>query len=336
MNIQRWKGTLWLASLLAGGTLAFSVYSFLQNQEELAQEIPEDVIADVLDSVKKPEEQKTDVVSYENVKRIFFQHDWTGKEKPKPVAATGDGGPVTKPKVKVADLLKVVAIKVDTSRPENSRTYVHYLGTLATLNQDNKAPILAIGQELPSPHKDIKVKDITAAGVVFAFEESGREAETLTTPRAQNQIVVVGPGGLIQPPSRQEIAGASSDLAPYHPEQLVQVKKNEFQIGTQTVQDLDRDYSRILSQDVRYSTYKNPRTGQTEGIKITHVAPNSIPAQAGLSEGEVLKSINGHRVTSVNDAIAYVKANAETTDTWTALFEKQGREFTRTYHSPQR
>jgi hypothetical protein len=39
-------------------------------------------------------------------------------------------------------------------------------------------------------------------------------------------------------------------------------------------------------------------------------------------------------VTSVNDAVAFVKANANTTDTWVAVFEKQGREFTRTYHSP--
>jgi hypothetical protein len=41
-------------------------------------------------------------------------------------------------------------------------------------------------------------------------------------------------------------------------------------------------------------------------------------------------------VTSVNDAIAYVKANVNTTDTWTAVFEKQGREITRTYRSPPR
>jgi len=335
MNIQRWKGTLWLASLLAGGGLAFSVYDFLQRREELAKEIPESDIAAVLDSVKKPEEQKTDVVAYEDVKNLFHKYDWTGKEKPKAVGPT-EGAPKVEVKVKVADVLKVIAIKVDTSKPENSRAYVYFLGTLGTLNADKKAPILSIGQTLPSPHKSIQVKDITADGVVFSFEDATREPETLTTPRAQNQIVVVGPEGLILPQARGLIADATSELPPYHPDQTVQIKRNEFQIGTQTITDLDRDYSRILSQDVRYSTYKNPRTGKTEGIKINHVAPNSIPAQAGLSEGEVLKSINGHRVTSVNDAIAYVKANSETTDTWEAVFEKQGREFTRVYHSPQR
>src|SRR5262249_9072919 len=122
----------------------------------------------------------------------------------------------------------------------------------------------------------------------------------------------------------------------FRPEQLMQIRKNEFQIGTETVNTLNSDYSRILSSDISYSTYKNPRTGTPDGIKINHVTPDSIPDQAGLTEGEVLKSINGHKVTSVNDAVAFVKANANATDTWTAVFEKQGREFTRVYHSPER
>jgi len=147
-------------------------------------------------------------------------------------------------------------------------------------------------------------------------------------------IVQVGPEGAIKP-ELQTLIGVTTDFKPYRPDQMQQIRKNEFQVGTQTVVDLERDYSRILSRDLSYSTYKNPRTGANEGIKINRVAPNSIPAQAGLSEGEVLKSINGHKVTSVNDAVAFVKANVNTTDTWVAVFEKQGREFTRTYHSPE-
>jgi hypothetical protein len=236
----------------------------------------------------------------------------------------------------VRDLLKVLALKVDTSKPEHSRAYVTFLATLSGFNADKEATVLKVGETLPKPHTGVSVAEITPEGVVFAFEDGARARETLTTSRAQGQIVVVGPGGLIKPEAGGLIAAASSDLPPYRPDQTVQIKKNEFQIGTQTLVDLDQDYSRILSQDVSYSTYKDPRTGKSEGIKINRVAPGSIPAQAGLTEGEVLKSINGHRVTSVNDAIAFVKANAESTDTWLAVFEKQGREFTRTYHSPPR
>jgi len=336
MNMPRWKGTLWLASLVTGGTLGYLVYSFLENNAELAKEVPEEEVSAVLDSVKKPEEQKNDAVDYKDVKLVFHDFDWTGTPKPEAKDPKSSGEPAKPRYVPVKDLLKVLALKVDTGRPEHSRAYVNFLATLAGFNADKEAAILKVGESLPSPHEGVSVAEITIDGVVFAFEDQARPRETLTTSRAQGQIVVVGPEGLIKPQAAGQIAASSSDLPPYRPEQTVQIKKNEFQIGTQTLTDLDRDYSRILSQDVSYSTYKDPRTGKSEGIKINRVAPNSIPAQAGLTEGEILKSINGHRVTSVNEAIAFVKANAETTDTWTAVFEKQGREFTRTYHSPPR
>ena len=54
-----------------------------------------------------------------------------------------------------------------------------------------------------------------------------------------------------------------------------------------------------------------------------------------MTSGEIVKSINGHPVTSVNDAVAYVKGEAGTTNTWIVVFEKQGREFTRIYKSPE-
>jgi hypothetical protein len=335
MNIQRWKGTLWLASLAAGASLGYLVYSFLKNNAELAKEVSDELISRELDSVKKPEEQKADAVDYKDVKLVFHEYDWTGKEKPKAVVAT-PGEPPKPTYTPVKDLLKVLALKVDTTRPDHSRAYVSFLGALASFNTDKEATILKIGESLPRPHHGVSVADITPAGVVFAFEDQARAKETLTTSRAQNQIVVVGPGGVITPQAPSQIAAAPSDLPPYRPEQTVQIKKNEFQIGTQTLVDLEQDYSRILSQDLSYSTYRDPKTGKNEGIKINRVAPGSIPAQAGMTEGEVLKSINGHRVTSVNDAIAFVKANADSTDVWEAVFEKQGREFTRTYHSPPR
>ena len=176
---------------------------------------------------------------------------------------------------------------------------------------------------------------------MFAFDDPARERETVQTSPYQSAtrgdlgIVLVGPEGAIMPQTSKQIEVASP-ATPWRPEQLTQLRKNEWQVGTGTIAELERDYSRILSRDISASTYKNPQTGATEGIKINRVAPDSIPAQAGLSEGEVLKSINGHKVTSVNDAIAYVKATLNETDSWTAVFEKQGREITRTYHSPPR
>jgi len=341
MNILRWKGILWLGSLAAGGYLVFYVYDFLQRKEVLEKEVSNEELAEALDGVKKPEEQRSDHVEASAMQRVFFNLDWTGKEKIKPVAQQRGNEPATPPKKPVATLLSILGIKVDTTRPEQSRAYVKFLDpTLAPHNAVPQATTLHPEQHLPSPFQDVFVKEITGGGVVFAFDDASREPETVapaayqSSVRGELGIVVVGPDGVIKPQVRSRIATAAADQPPFRPEKLMQIRKNEFQVGTGTVEELDRDYSRILSRDISASTYKNPRTGETEGIKINKVAANSIPAQAGLTEGEVLKSINGHKVTSVNDAIAFVKANSDTTTTWTAVFDKQGREVTRTYYSP--
>lgn len=341
MNIQRWKGTVWLGSLVAGGLLVSSVYGFLQEREELAREVSDEELSKVIDSVKKPAEQKSDHVDYRLVERVFNLYDWSGREKAKPAERVGAGEPAPVPKIAVASLLKVLAIKVDTGRPESSVAYVKFVDqNVARTHAEREDSILRPGERLFAPYQDIQVAAITSEGVRFAFDD-GRPEETVAPPPYLSTlggalgIVMVGPEGIQVPLERRQIKAASPDTPPWIPEQLTQIRKNEFQVGTGTLEELDRDYSRILSRDIGYSTHKNPRTGESDGIKINSVKPGSIPAQAGLSEGEILKTINGHKVTSVNDAIAFVKANANTTDTWVAVFEKQGREFTRTYHSPE-
>jgi hypothetical protein len=247
---------------------------------------------------------------------------------------------VVVPKVAVSSLLKVLAIKVDTGKPEKSVAYVKFTDAKLAVHVAKEDLILRPDERLFSPYQDVRVDAITGEGVRFAFDDATREKEVVPTSpylspgRSDLGIVVVGPEGAIRPQLEKLIGTADINLPPWRPEQMWKMRPNEWQVGSETLKELDRDYSRILSRDISYSTYKDPRTGKTEGIKINHVAPGSIPEQAGLSEGEVLKSINGHRVTSVNDAVAFVKANANTTDTWVAVFEKQGREFTRTYHSP--
>lgn len=340
MNIQRWKGLVWLGSVAVGAFLVYYVYDFLQKKEMLAKEVPDEEISAVLEGIKRPEEQKTDAVDYSLIKRVFHEHDWTGKERVKPVVQKDGEKPPPVPKVAVAALLKVLAIKVDTGRPEKSVAYVKFVDPKLAVRTEKEDTILRPEDRLFAPYQDIRVADITREGVVFAFDDPARDRETVTTSPYQSAlrgdlgIVMVGPEGVIEREIQKQIEAAAPDHPPWRPEQLTQLRKNEWQVGTGTLAELDRDYPRILTRDVRYSTYKNPRTGAIEGIKVSYVAPNSLPAQAGLSEGEVLKSINGHKVTSVNDAIAFVKANAKSTETWLAVFEKQGREFTRTYHSP--
>jgi hypothetical protein len=338
MKIQRLKGLFWLGSLAVGGYLAYYVVDFLREKPALEQILTVEKQQAVLAPIKKPAEPEINVVDSKLISKYFREMDWTGKPPPeKPVEAA----PVPKeaPKVAVKDLLKVLAVKVDLVNSTQSLGWVKFTNQELALKETSREDrILRIEERLPAPHAGVRVQDITVEGIVFAFDDPEREPETLAPsdyPSERGRIIVVEPGGVIMPavdPQIRQIA----DYQPYRPERTTVIKKNEYQIGTGTLQELDADYPRILSRDVRYRTHRDKKTGAVDGIEILGVEPDSLPAQHGLSDGEILKSINGHKVTSVNDAIAYVKSNAETTDTWVAVFEKQGREFTRTYHSPQR
>ncbi len=348
MNIKRWKGLLWLASFSVGGYLAWYVSDFLRRKPELAQEVSDKELSAVLDSIPKPDQPEIDVVPYPEIKRFLQELDWTGKPPPAPDVARPEVVEAA-PKIPVRDLLLVLVIKVDTVDPKQSLAVVKFVDPkLQSHNLVKEDTILRVGERLFSPFQDVRVEGFTAekdasgqivrCAIVFAFDDAAREKETVSASEYESPreigIVAVGAGGAILPETQKRIT-ARANPEPYNPRKTQLIRKNEYQIGSDTLGELDQDYSRILSRDVEYETYRNPRTGATEGIKINRVAPNSLPAQHGLSEGEILKSINGHKVTSVNDAIAFVKANAESTDTWYAVFEKQGREFTRTYHSPR-
>ncbi len=339
MNIQRSKGVVWLASFAVGGYLLYFVVDFLRRKPELAREVSTEELSAVLDSIQKPAEPQKDVVEYTQIQAVFHQMDWTGKPPPE-VQPAAPLEAAAAPKVPIKDLLKVLVVTVDTVDAKKSLGWVKFTEQKLQAHNDLKEDrILRMKERLFSPYQDVRVEAVTPEGIVFAFDDAAREKETVPPvpynwQRGELGIVVVEPGGAIQPQLERRIP-FSAPRETFRPGQSLLIRKNEWQVGTETLKELDRDYSRILSRDLSYSTYRDPRTGAVEGIKVTRVAPDSLPAQHGVTEGEILKSINGHKVTSVNDAVAFVKANADSTDTWVAVFEKQGREFTRTYHSPQ-
>lgn len=339
MNISTAKSLIWIASLGVSGYLGYYVFDFYKARDVLAQPVPQKEILAVLDAVTKPEVQRTDGVSYETVTHVFHEMDWTGKPPP-PKPITPGPKDTAPPVIAVSSILKVLAISVNTFEPGKSLAIVRFVdASIVGPNPSREDTTLRPGETLPGKYKNVRVDAITDEGVVFAFDDEARARETLTPPEYQSNrdlsIVMVGEGGAIVP-QRSSLIRNVENARPFTPGETVLIRKNEYQVGTKALENLDQDYATILSRDLRYSAYRNPRTGTVEGIKVNYVAPNSLPAQHGLQEGEVLKSINGHAVTSVNDAVAYVKASAGTTDTWVAVFVHQGREFTRIYHSPGR
>ncbi len=335
MNIQRIKALTWVGTVAVGVGLTWSVTDFLGKKGELSAPVPPARQFEVLNNIVEPEPPKDDRTDIKYITQGFHEMNWTGIEEEKPVEVV-DVGPEETPEVQVATLLDVLMIGVDTGDATNSRTLVRYLDPdLEEAAAQGTGRILYIGDSLLAPHDYAKVSDILPGGVEFSFVDENREAELIAPvefPSGEPDIIKVDETGAILPESESQIERV--EAPPFRPAESYQLGKNEWLLGFETVEEMNTDYSKILSQDVRYRSHRDPATGQVDGIEVTKVKAGSIVAGHGVEEGEVLKSINGHKVTGVNDAIAYVKKEADYTDTWYAVFEKRGREITRVYHSP--
>ena len=336
MNARQIKALAWVGALGLGGWLGWTIYEFVEERQVLQQGVSEEAQVAVLNDVVAPPPPKDDSVPYELVRQAFDEMNWPGTPPAvvldEPTTEV-DLGPKYKP---VGELLQVQYLQVDRGG-DRSLAWVKFLDPdLVAAAPKAEDKILSIGDTLAKPWDGVTVKEITPAGVTFSFAPVGddiREDELVEASvfERTSSIVLVDPDGVIEPTGDDKIGTTQPD---WNPKQTTEVRKNDFRIGTETARDIDANYTEILTRDVAYQAYRDPSTRKITGIEITKVKAGSIPAQHGLSEGEVLKSINGHTVTSVSDAVAYVKKNADTTDVWVAVFEKRGREFTRTYRSP--
>ena len=340
MNINRIKSFTWLAALTVGGLLGWRVYEFLEHRGELSAGVSLAEQRAVLDNIEATEKPKDDVVAYTLVQRVFHTMNWTGKELPKP-ASTPDPEQIEQQRKPVSDALKVMMVQVDVEDAAGSQAYVKYIdGQLiaaSTANPDLR--ILTVGTTLLAPFQYAEVEEIVADGVRFSIEPvDGEELEpelvpTVTFP-VTTSIVKVGEDG--EPLVQDNSTGVPVRHAGrFQPERTTRVGKHRWLIGTEDAAAWNTDYTKILSRDVRYAHYRSPRTGQVEGIQIKHVVPGSLPASHGVTKGEIIKSINGHKVTSVNEAIAYVKQESDHTFVWVVEIEKGGRTFYRTYETPE-
>jgi hypothetical protein len=338
MSPRRIQTLTWMAAFLAGGALVWTVGDFLRHRADYESPVPQEELERVVKGVEEPEPPKDDRVAVKSINRVFHSMNWTGKEEPK-VAPPPGGEPPPPPKVAMSSLLFVLVLQIDTSDSEASIAYVGYTpeSKLQKPDADPEERLLRVGERLASPHQYARIEAIGMDGVRFVFDDTAREAETVAPAKPpEDRVTIVMVDQAILPDPSDGSIPTVANPAPYAPKRTTAIARNEYQLGTDTLSEVDRDYSQILARDVAYKTARDPRTGQIKGLLVTSVTPNSIPAEHGLTEGEIVKSINGSPVTSVAEAVSFVKQNAQSTNTWVVEFEKQGRTYTRTYHSPPR
>jgi len=349
MSVTRLREIIWIVSILLTAGLGWYVYEIIDASRSGAALVDKGEVERNLQDVEDMSGPKHSLVDTQLIRKTFWDFDWSGKPAPVIVEAPKvepiEAGPVYTP---VSEILAVYFMQEDTTHPELSRAFVFYksssgvTGEEAELGQvlypgdsDGQAHDERRPCRLPDPHSNIWVHSITLAeGVTFSFEDEERGNESLKTDEFQTELVIpkvdaesaIRPGVTTIPRGQRGVA--------WRPEQTTQIGSDSFQIGSQDAVDLGENYAHYLANEVRHRRHRDPQTGKFDGIEIQSVASGSIAARHGAAEGDVIRSINGHPVTSVSEAITFVKNHEDEYSVWEVIISNRGVERTVTYHSP--
>jgi hypothetical protein len=347
MNIGQIKIFSWGAAGLLTTGLAFYVALFVRNLDAKRRPPDREKIQAALEAAEPPKPKAADLVSYEDVRRLYLpscdhckdnkncRHlNWTGKPPPAPAAVDVhvDEKPTPDP---VSELVKIQLVEVDLSDPKLSTVGLKYKPKSKVPN--NAAAgffLLHPGEHLASPHQYARIESIDSQGVVFAFEDKTRADETIFPDEFElkTKIVQVDPDGVIRPVLTGIPVGKT---APWRPNKTTPFGQNRWQIGVDDAAYANENYAKILAEDLRTGRHQDPRTGRYDGIEVQSVTPGSFAERHGAEEGDIIKSINGHPVTSVQEAISFAKMNANQYTTWEIVVERNGRLQTFYYNTPQ-
>ena len=337
MNVSRLRTTIWIVSALLTAGLGWYVLEIVvvfKNSQSLVASAD---VKRVLEDVEDVSGPTRSLVSSQLVQETFYDFDWTGKpdpivvevEAPDPV----DAEPVYTP---IAEILDVYFMQVDNAKPSRSRTFIKYKTTASVEGEaSTMGQILKLGDSLAEPYQYVSIFSISSeVGVTFGFEDSERPKESMRPEEYATGVDIPIVDASTVRRSGMALIPQGRRGETWQPTQTTKVGRDSFQIGSEDAEDLEENYAHILSNEVRHRRHRDPKTGKFDGIEIQSVVSGSVAARHGAEEGDVIRSINGHPVTSVSEAITFVKNHEGEYSTWEVIVSNRGVERTVTYYSP--
>jgi hypothetical protein len=330
MSTGKIKLLTWTVSGLLGIGMSLYVGSFLARKAEIEKPVDTARMKEILDNVPEPPAKIDDMMSIDEIYAALDQHNWSGV-KPK-AAPTPPPPKIEQPRtVPVASLVKLLLVKSDTTDDAGSNCVLAYQ---ATAKVESKEPVVKyVGDRLDGGHTDIVVHAIRGIEVEFAFDDEARPHETLVPDEFQGKAIIAQADGTtpvptVGPQSFPRLPGGSKP-----PEKTVLIGPTQYRMGTTDAEYIAVHYDEVLAE-VRTRRWRDPNTGKFAGVQLSNVSPGSFAARHGAMEGDIIKSINGHPVTSTNEAVSFAKNNAELYDKWEIEVENQGRIRIVTYYPP--
>jgi hypothetical protein len=327
MNVPTIKLACWLTALASAGGLARYAQVWFQELPEKQEPVDTVHVSDVLNEDLELKAEVKELPPYNTeFRKTFLDMDWTGRPPKKPierVEAEIDPGPRYEP---IENVISVVFTSVSrmggSDDPGGSYCY-------ATYKKERKEAVLRVGDQLMPPYDYAVVHGIKERVIVFAFTDPDRPNEELyPSGLIPNLVIAVGPGGPLMPKG-EPLPKADADDGKRAKTELL--ARNNYLLGTEYLDTFGADYQRILTEDVNTDTYW--KDGKRAGIEIKSVRDGSIASRHGAMAGDVLISINGHKVTSESEAISFVKSNSDKYTAWEVVVLRFGNEETIVYHS---
>lgn len=341
MNTAQAKLVSWSAAGALGVGLSIYLVHFAKSQDRTGQTVSTETMQQLLSSVADDtEEREEGPVDYQLVKAGWRDLSWLGRPKDTVPPAKIEEVPLvaTENKSKLASLLTIMALYYDPTSELETRAVVKYAPQSGVDANKVKGGIAAkgVGDRLDAPLAHVRIVKIDESGVEFGFDDEAREHEVLRPKELDllGRLVFLGEGAEPVVPAITPIP-RSATFGQW-PQKTERIGENTFRVGLQDAEYIDANFDRILTEEVRTVVHRDPVTKQRDGIQITDVKPGSTVEAHGGKAGDVIKSINGHPVKSQQEAIQFVKANADVYDKWEVEIENKGETRTITIYPPKK
>jgi|GEM_PF-579606 len=354
MNINRIKFFAWVVSAAVTAGIGYYVYEFRNRAQtwQTGHRIPVPKAKEILESAEIPEGPVATLVDRRAIERSYYFDlgnaslpnllDWSGRP-PKEVIVVepeADEKPVEPTFPPIGPEIRVMAIFQDPDSPDRGVAYIKYKNDPppnpeGRLTEGLPAEV-RVGDRLKKPFDYATVKAVRAKEkeIVFAFDDEARPDETVSCAKfdIKTSIHVVTNGQPIQRKSSDPVPRVN--LNTFRPERTTKVDEGQFIIGLEDQKDFAQDFGGIIAREVRHGRHWNSKTKKYDGIELKEVKPGGRIAHHGGQSGDVIKSINGHPVTSSSEAISFVKNNQDKYTKWIVVVENKGKERTMTFESP--
>lgn len=343
MNTAAAKTLVLTVAVAVGAGLVAHVAWFLAHRAEVQAPVSREFMEKTLGETREIPQRVQDVVDFAMVKRgVGREFDWSGKPPPPPPpkveVETVNAAKVADP---LSKYLTIRGLKVDAVDPGNSDAFIKYTSdarvTLPPAVGDGTV-LKKVGDRLDGDIlSQVKVVAILAEGVRFKFINDPQRDEELVSPgeySLNGMFRQLADGDVIVEQDTSVLIPRRPDSAPLA--KTLPISPNKFRIGFEDAQEIGERYDEILTQDLGYRRHRDPVTRQPDGIEITSVKAGSIAARHGVRDGDVIKSINGHAVSSEQEAIKFVKDNKDAYDVWEVEVWNRGQTRTVTYYPPKK